>query len=196
MKRFLTSVIGAGLALSLATGASAVTFSHFETTTMPGDTVFSTSNNSSVLFLTGSDTSASADGLGTDVVLANLDLTSSSATDDAFNAPYTIIMNLTDDASSASGQLTFTGTLTGTARGGATPQANINNTFDNPQTQSITLGGVEYVVTIGPYVPPGPQGSGQRGSIGAHVTAIPEPGSLALLGAGALPLVGLLRRRK
>jgi hypothetical protein len=27
-------------------------------------------------------------------------------------------------------------------------------------------------------------------------TAVPEPGSLALLAMGALPLVGLLRRRK
>lgn len=194
MKKLSTCILGAGLSLLLATNAYAFgTFSHFETTTMPVDTVFSASNNSQIVFLTGSDNNVDATGNGTDVVLANLDLTSSSATPDAFNAPYTIIMNITDDASMASGQLTFTGTLTGTA---TTNSANVTNVFDNPQTQMISLGGVDYVVTIGPYVPPGPNSSARRGAIGAHVTAIPEPGSMALLGAGLLPLTAFMRRRK
>ena len=73
----------------------------------------------------------------------------------------------------------------------------MTNSFDSPITQTIMLGANTYVVTIGPYTPPGPPTTGGRpGAIGAHVSAVPEPGSVALLGAGALPMLGLIRRRK
>jgi len=52
----------------------------------------------------------------------------------------------------------------------------------------------------GYYAAPGPSPSpgvdGRLGAITVRVAAIPEPSSLALVGAGLLPLVGLARRRR
>jgi hypothetical protein len=63
---------------------------------------------------------------------------------------------------------------------------------------SIVLGTDKYTVTIGAYVPPGPTGSTNSGSIGAHATVnvesvlqdAPEP-STFVLAALALPLLGV-----
>lgn len=194
MKRFWTPVLCAALAVGLTGLGRAQTFSHFET-----GTAFVTSNSglSTVTFGLGADTGAFAGNGGTDIVLANLDVTSTAPGEDAFAGgvgAYTLNVNITDDASGNSGILTFTGTLSGSVRPNA---SNLDNVFDAPQTQMITLGGCDYIVTIGPYTPPGPPNSARLGAIAAHVTCIPEPSSLALLGLGLLPMSGLaLRRRK
>jgi len=192
MKKFWTPVLCAALAVGLAGLGRAQTFSHFETGT---SSVLSDSGLSSVTFLHGADTGAFCGNFGTDVVLANLDVSSSAPGEDPFtgsSGAWSLTMNITDDASSASGQVTFTGTLTGSVRPNA---SNLNNVFDPPQTQTITLGGVPYIITVGPYTPPGPPGSAQKGAIAAHVVCVPEPSSVALLGLGLLPMMGLVRRR-
>lgn len=189
MRKLATCMLGAGLSLLLAASANAQTFSHFETGT---DTI--SAGTSTISFLKGADSGVFGGMGGSDVVFANLDVSSTAepTAPDVIDGAYSIVMHLTDDASSESADLTFTGSLKGPV---SKISANVTNVFDAPQTQTVTLGGLLYVVTIGPYTPPGPPG-GRKGAIGAHVSCVPEPGSMALLGMGALPLVGFLRRRK
>jgi hypothetical protein len=189
MRKLATCLLGAGLSLLLAASANAQTFSHYETGT---DDI--SAGTSTISFLKGADTGVFCGNGGSDVVLSNLVLSSTAepTAPDVIDGPYSLVMHLTDDTSGETGDLTFTGSLKGPV---AKNSANVANTFDAPLTQTITLGGLLYVVTIGPYTPVGPPG-GRQGAIGAHVSCVPEPGSMALLGVGALPLVGLLRRRR
>jgi hypothetical protein len=131
-----------------------------------------------------------------DIVATNLQVhsTATAAKPDAFtNKPYTLTLALTDQASSASGTLAFTGQLSGTATAGS---ANITNTFTGIGVQSLQLGDNVYTVTVGPYTPPGPPNQSNSGSIGAHALVVihhlPEPSGLFLGGIG-LSLLALLR---
>jgi hypothetical protein len=201
MKRYLTALAAAGLAVSLAGAAHAQLFSHFETVNPPaGGTAVS--GLSSLQLLAGANNGKFAGGGGTDVVLANLrvESTQNDLTPDTFNVPYEIVMSLTDDASGDSTppllpSLVFQGILSGTASQGA---ANINNLNTGNSSYNVVLGGQTYTVEIGTYTAPEAPG-GRLGAIGAHVTArgaVPEPGSLALLGGGLLPLLGMMRRKR
>jgi hypothetical protein len=115
---------------------------------------------------------------------------------------YTLDLHLTDLTSHTSGDVTFTGALSGTL---GKPSA-LTNTFAKP-TQSITLGGTQYVVTVGLFIPPVP---GTPGRIGSNVIVsrageppppvsdAPEPGTmlLAFFGGSALGLRCWWRRRR
>jgi hypothetical protein len=137
-----------------------------------------------------------------DIVATNLQVHSTATIDhpDFFTAkPYTLTLALTDQASNQSGTLTFTGQLTGTATAG---NSLIGNAFTGMTTQQLVLGNDRYTVTISSYTPPGPPGTVNSGSIGAHanvtveqiIHTLPEPSSLVSCAFGSLLL--LLRCRR
>jgi hypothetical protein len=137
-----------------------------------------------------------------DIVATNLQVHSTATTSnpDVWTAKaYTLTLALTDQTSSQTGTLTFTGTLTGTATAGGSL---IGNTFTGMTTQQLGLGDNLYIVTINSYTPPGPPGTVNSGSIGAHATVtvqqiihtLPEPSSLVLCGLGGILLLVKGRR--
>jgi len=115
------------------------------------------------------------------------------------NGAYSLTITVTDTASGASGELTFTGKLSGSFTQNG---ANVTNQFTGDLTQSITLGDNTYTVTIFSYTPPGPSSAESSGSIGAHVEVsagatiqkVPEPSTLLLSFVG-LGLCGGARWR-
>jgi len=131
--------------------------------------------------------------------------------DSDFGGPssyYQLNLTLRDQASGASGTLTFNGYFGGdlylTPGGGNT----LTNNFVGPTTESLKLGSNLYTVTIGPTVVPqvfmGTPDWSNAGSISASISvqpvtsATPEPSSL-LLACLAVPPLGLarwLRRRR
>jgi len=84
------------------------------------------------------------------------------------NRPYTETLTITDDASHASGTLTFTGLFNGTL---SPSQANILNTFTGKTIQTLLLGTHLYTVNLDKYIPPTPTSAG---SFGADVTVTPN----------------------
>ena len=129
--------------------------------------------------------------------------TATASSRDMFNhANVSYTLQLTDSASNTSGSLTFSGFFSGTMTGNS---ANVQLTFTSPKTESLTLGGNTYSVSIGTYTPPGPPGASNAGSLNAFVSvtpgngggtisSVPEPSALFLAGL-ALPWIGLSRLR-
>jgi hypothetical protein len=157
-----------------------------------------------------------ADG-SSDIVATNIRAFSSAprATPDRVtNGAYTLSLFLQDDLSKQSTTLTFKGAFNGTI---SATSANIANTFDPSKlSQSVTLGGHLYTVTLGNYSPPGPPDASNAGSISAHVGVdeftpppttgggpgptgnAPEPSTLVLscLGLTSLGLAGWRKWRQ
>jgi hypothetical protein len=127
--------------------------------------------------------------------------TNSSATvpPDSFLANFTMKLHLTDSTSNTSGNLTFSGTVSGTL---TSTQSILTGTFHNPLTQTLTLGGHLYTVSIDELFRPQPPGSAALVQISAgvtvskpghpHPTGTPEPSSLLL---GATAMLGFAVRR-
>jgi hypothetical protein len=148
---------------------------------------------------------------GSEIVVANLKTISTASTSAPDNmitgGGYQVDVSLTDSLSHQSGTLTFLGKLTGMFSSGG---AGLSNAFLSG-TQSITLGGNVYAVTLDAFLPPGPPSSTRSGAIGAVVSVngdipggnpgpssiSPEPSSLLLCGLGAVScaLAGWRRRR-
>jgi hypothetical protein len=140
------------------------------------------------------------------LVAANLQAhsTAPDSNPDVFtNKTYTLSLSLGDQASGASGTLTFTGEFNGTL---TADSSNITNTFLGSTTQTLVLGDHLYTVTMGSFTGPGPTGAANSGSIAARaevsvstIMDLPEPSSmvLALVGAaGGLGLTGIRRRTR
>jgi hypothetical protein len=161
------------------------------------DKVYADGSTTSYVALTSENTVPA--GGNTDVVAANLSVFSD-APDTApatfTYKPYTLTLTLTDGDSSAVGSLVFTGNFNGQV---TSDTSNVSITFTGQITQSLTLGEHLYTVTMDAYAPPGPPGSTNVGSIGAHATVavqtLPEPSSI-FLAAMALPAGAFWRRRR
>jgi len=103
-----------------------------------------------------------------DIVAANLSVLSSApaATPDSVNGGWNLTLHLTDNASGNSGTLPFSGQFKGTV---SASSSNVDNTFNQPTVQSLSLGAHDYTVTIGLYTPPGLTGTTLKGAIGANL---------------------------
>jgi hypothetical protein len=150
-----------------------------------------------------------ADGTS-DVVVTNIRGFSSASrsTPDKFtHAAYNFTLVLTDLASGKAAHMTFSGFFSGTM---SATSANIGNTFTGVTTETVSLGGHTYTVTMGNYSPPGPPTASNPGSISAHVGVdevkgppivtgnAPEPSTLLLacFGLSGLGLTGWRRWRR
>ncbi len=137
-----------------------------------------------------------------DVVATNISVFSNAprGTPDAFSgSPFALNLQLTDAASGEFTNLVFSGNFAGIL---SSQSADLDVAWSGPESSTVQLGQSVYTVTIGPYSPPGPPTSDNKGSIAAHVEVkpidvqkVPEPSTLALSGI-ALSLVGLAARRK
>ena len=122
------------------------------------------------------------------------------------NVPVSFALQLSDTASKAADNLTFSGSFSGYI---TSDSANVQLNFTSPTAKTITLGGNTYAVMVGTYTPPGPPGAANSGSLNAFVTVtpinpggggiagVPEPASLTLA-CLAFPFAGLYgwRRRR
>lgn len=126
------------------------------------------------------------------------------ASPDTFNhANVSYTLDLTDSASNKSGALTFSGYFSGTITAN---NSNVQFILTSPTTQTLSLGGNTYSVSIGTFTPPGPSGAVNAGALNAFVTmtagsggtgtisSVPEPPTLVLVGL-ALQWIGLYRWR-
>jgi hypothetical protein len=161
--------------------------------------VFANAGGSGYLSLTD-EPAKSANG-SSNTVVTNLHTFSTAPfnTPDNFNhAAISYTLLLTDKASGKSGSVSFSGFFSGSISGSF---ANIQLTFTSPSTETLTLGGNKYTVTLGTYTPPGPPGASNAGGLNAFVTAassgggggvagVPEPATLTLASL-VLPLLGL-----
>jgi hypothetical protein len=138
--------------------------------------------------------------------------------DSFHNAAFAFGVTITDNATNASGTLTFDGVLNGQLTG---TSSNVVGTFslDPSSPSSLSLSGRTYQVTVDPSLalgapnqlpkllnatvtvdpgtpPPPPPGGGGGG--GPPVQSVPEPSAFALAGVAvaALGLAGLRHRRR
>lgn len=105
------------------------------------------------------------------------------------------IDNYTTDlggVSNGSGTFHITGEINGSV--GAGKKVNLTTiSYTSPAEQFAIIGGEQYKLSMAFYTPPGPFNAG---ALGVHVTAVPEPGTLGLLGIAAVGLVAPAVRRR
>jgi len=121
---------------------------------------------------------ASGSGSGnSDIVAANLAVISSApaATPDPVNGGWNLTLHLTDNASGNSGNLLFSGQFSGTV---SASSSSVDNAFNQPTLQTLSLGTHLYTATIGLYTPPGLTGTTLKGAIGANLALSDVPGSV------------------
>jgi hypothetical protein len=157
-------------------------------------------------YLSLTDTPSKSASGNSNTIITNLRAfsTATSASPDVFtHANYSFTLQLQDLASQQTGSVTFSGFFKGTLTGNS---ANIQIMPTTPTTETLTLGGNTYTVTLGTYSPPGPPGAANAGSLNAVISATagsgggiissaPEPSTL-ILASLAVPCLGLPGWRK
>ena len=171
MKAFSTARWGAALCLLGTFAASPAraepAWSYFWTTTTP----LVGSNGAGISLMPASGSGSG----GSDIVAANLSVISSAPaeTPDQVNGGWNLTLHLTDNVSGSSGTLPFSGHFNGTV---SATTSDVDNTFNEPKVQSLSLGAHLYSVIIGLYTPPGLAGTTQKGAIGALLALSDSPG--------------------
>ena len=193
-KTFLLTALAAVAALAFAPSANAAfgDFTYATSITAPsggGPVNGSPSGIASLMFNAVSPTGMfSAAGLGTDIQLTDVVLTSTATAGTAsFSVPLDFVVSITDSASGGIETIEFKGTLSGSVTTGTPAASNLSLTLTLLTVTGNTIpGGVSYTVTGTNYLPPSPIGTNgsSSGGIGLHVRAVPEPASMALLGMG------------
>lgn len=123
-----------------------------------------------------------------DVVVTNLKVSSTASADSpesisGSSGAWTVGLKLTDSASGASDNMSFSGQLSGSF---SASNSNISDAF-TPSTQSYTWkapNGNQYKVTLKGYTPPGPPSQTNLGSISAYVQVTPGDGTISGGGGG------------
>jgi hypothetical protein len=203
-RRLLTSACAVALVFVASTARADLVAWSYSWTPTP-DTVNATTGDGSLKLSGESTQSVVGDS---NVVATNIKTASNALAGNAasfVNAGYTLSMTLKDSLSGDHTTLNFTGLFNGTL---SSQSANVGNTFTGLTTQTATLGGNLYSVTIGPYSGPGIPSAGNFGAISASVTvkagdstgvptSVPEPSTLILAGLGCSGLLfARYRRRK
>ncbi len=141
-------------------------------------------------------------GVGSDIVFSAISAaTTRTSPLENISIPYSFQLKISDfptnfgGVSLHNGTFNISGILTGTvgATGGG-KKVNIQNQFLSITPASQAIGNEFYAVSSPSYVPPGPT---NNGAFGLHVSsrAVPEPGTMALLGTGLIALATPAYRR-
>ena len=188
-------------ALSLPTTEARAAFGVFNfasTVTSPaGGTVIMPGGNSALSYTgnSGNGVNGALTG-GADIIIGRVDF-NPGATPTAFtpySTPFEYSVTVTDVDSGLSDVVTASGTFTGTYVGGPNPAINAQLIGYTVAPTVVTLGGTPYAITTAASA--GPGSSVDPGVLRLNVQAIPEPGSMALVGLGAAALAGLQWRRR
>jgi hypothetical protein len=171
MHRTISLLCYAGIALTLLLSTNVLVRADLLSWTYnwePGSTnIPADGGGSGWIALTDEPSKSATDSSNT--VVTNIRAFSSapqSAPDQFNHAGYTFTLSLQDNASQASGGLSFSGFFSGSL---TATNANIKNTFTSPTTQTLTVSGNTYTVTMGTYTPPGPPGAVNAGNLNALV---------------------------
>jgi len=138
--------------------------------------------------------------LGTDIVPLDVNANSNTGTVDTVNTTFTLTLLVTDfptlnGATPSPGTpnpatFTFNGTITGTIGDGSSLLDILSFA-----PQSGPVAGENYTISYGAFAPPGLASDG-RLTLVVRARAVPEPGSIALLGMGGVGALGMFLRRR
>jgi hypothetical protein len=205
MTRLLTSACAIALAFAAWTAPARADLVPWSYSWTPASGSVAATTGSGSLSLSSEPTGSA---LGdSNVVATNIKSASTAlagSPDTFVNAGYTLSMSLTDATSGQTAMLNFTGLFNGTL---SSQSSQLTNSLTGLTSQTVTLGGNQYTVTLGTNIPPGPPSSSNAGAIGASVrvvpgdstgvpNSVPEPSTLVLAGLGVSGLLALRARRR